>query len=225
MPAPSPPSSSPLPSRSPRRTKHEQVALYDHLVRTSLQLFAEGGYEAISMRRLACAVDMAPMSLYRYFPTKAHLVRHVWAYILARAAEHARAASARARTPVAGLRSFVEAFVQYWIEHPDHYWLVFSSRPSLGSLQSQEQSEDFPFEARPVFEALAELLDALPSSARASPEQRQLLAELLICKILGFLLGTVGQLMPRSSNHALLRMHLLDDIVEQVSRFDAGPAA
>ena len=217
MTAPSPP-----PSRSPRRTKLEQAALYDHLVQTSLQLFAEGGYEAISMRRLACAVDMPPMSLYRYFPTKGHLIRHIWEYVLANAAERARITSAEAENPVARLRSFVATFVQYWVEHRDHYWIVFSSRPSLSGPRSQDHLVDLQFDSQPIFDAISELLDALPASRRASSDQKRLLIELLLCKILGYLFGTIGQVMPRNCNHSLLKAHLLDDIVDQVLRFDAA---
>lgn len=36
----------------------------------ALKLIAEMGYEALSMRRLASEVDLAPGALYRYFPTK-----------------------------------------------------------------------------------------------------------------------------------------------------------
>ena len=62
-----------------RRTRSEQKELHEQAVRASLRMFEDGGYEALSMRKLASEVGVPPMSLYRYFPTKAHLIRHIWA--------------------------------------------------------------------------------------------------------------------------------------------------
>src|SRR6218665_1329116 len=139
MHAPSPSPRPPL--RSPRRTRLEQAAFYEHLVQTSLQLFAEGGYEAISMRRLAGAGSVPPMSLSRYSPTKAHLIRHVWAYILAQAFEQARGRSEQGGAPIERLRGFIDAFLQYWLQHRHHYWIVFSIQPHRDGPLPQEGEE------------------------------------------------------------------------------------
>lgn len=206
------------PLRSPRRTRQEQAAFYEHLVQTSLQLFAEGGYEAISMRRLAGAVSVPPMSLYRYFPTKAHLIRHVWAHILAQAFDQARGRSEQAEAPIERLRGFVDAFLQYWLEHRDHYWIVFSIRPHLDGQQPLDGEALQRPDPLPGFEALGRLL--MPClSASLDAAERQLLNELLICKVLGFLLGTIGQgALPRGGCPQRLKAGLLDDICDQVRR-------
>lgn len=212
------PATSPPPTRSPRRTKLEQAAFYDHLVQTSLQLFAEGGYEAISMRRLAGAVSIPPMSLYRYFPTKAHLIRHVWEHILAQAFAQAHGRSQALREPLERLRHFIDAFLQYWLEHREHYWIVFSIRPHMDGLQPLDSEDIQRPDPQHVFQAVSELLQPCLPAERLSPAEQQLLTELLICKMLGYLLGAIGQALPRGSSHEVLKTQLLDDICGQVLR-------
>ena len=54
--------------RSPRQRRH--AATLDRIVEAAGALVAEGGVEALSMGRLADAVDFTAGALYRYFPSK-----------------------------------------------------------------------------------------------------------------------------------------------------------
>lgn len=118
--------------RAYRRTKDEQHALQAQLVRVSLQLFAEGGHEALSMRKLAAEVGMAPMSLYRYFPSKTHLMRHIWQDVLDQACARGHEAAARARTARTRLRAFVSGYLDHFLDYREHYHVVFAFRSPRG---------------------------------------------------------------------------------------------
>lgn len=206
----------PPPTRSPRRTRAEQADFYDHLVQTSLHLFGEGGYEAISMRRLAGEVGIPPMSLYRYFPTKAHLIRHVWDHILERALEHSMRDVDRARPPLDRLRIFIDGFLVYWLEHRDHYWVVFAIRDSLGGLQAEEGAYVLGPNPRHILQTLESLFDACLAKRSIPASQRKAALDLILCKALGFLLGTIGLASLRWTDLGQLKERLLDDIQEQV---------
>lgn len=215
-------SASPSPARSPRRTRAEQAEFYEHLVQTSLQLFGEGGYEAISMRRLAGEVGIPPMSLYRYFPTKAHLIRHIWDHILEHAFERAMRDVDAARSPPQRLRAFIDGFLDYWLEHRDHYWVVFAIRDNAGGLPGDEGAYVFGPNPQRIVQSLEGLIDDCLRRRPPSAPQRQVLLDLVFCKVLGFLLGTIGLAALRWTDLRKLKDHLLDDIQAQVRDATAG---
>ena len=84
-----------------RRERKRQQQL-DHIADTAWTLFEAEGFEAVTMERIAEAADLSKVTLYRHFPVKEALLRHVFHREL-RAAwpdiqpELARAAPGRAR--------------------------------------------------------------------------------------------------------------------------------
>lgn len=220
MPAPSP---GPAPSsRATRRTRAEQGEFYERVVLTSLQLFAEGGYGAVSMRKLAAEVGVPPMTLYRYFPTKAHLIRHIWDDVLERAYEHATADLPRLKSPKARLRAYIDGFLQYWIEHPSHYWVVFAIRDDIGELMNEEGAYSLYPNPQRFIRTLDELFDAHVSVATLSRSERQAAIDLVLLKLLGFLLGTIGLASLPWMNVPDLKKRLLDDILASLPGSDGA---
>lgn len=66
-------------SRLQRRPQQERSqARFDSILATAMRLFAEQGYEAVSMREIARATELPIASLYMYFPTKLSIVREIW---------------------------------------------------------------------------------------------------------------------------------------------------
>ncbi|EET48291.1 TetR/AcrR family transcriptional regulator, putative [Thalassobium sp. R2A62] len=79
------------------------------------------------MRRLAKEVGCAPMTIYAHFEGKTDILRFLWADAL-RDMSHdiekklKSVVEARER-----LRAAAQTFVDYWINHPDHFRLVLMS--------------------------------------------------------------------------------------------------
>ena len=189
---------------------------YDQLVETSLQLFSDGGIDALTMRGLASEVGIPPMSLYRYFPTKTHLIQHVWDDILARAGNHSKERVSTAVDPLDRLRRCLDGFLEYWLENPDHYWVVFSVGPGPNGLNGNDDGEDLGPNPRHFLQLLADCIhDCFPTTNLPAAD-RQRLMELLLCKALGFLLGTIGLASLRWPDVHGLKEHLLDDMIRQV---------
>ncbi|WP_326565949.1 TetR/AcrR family transcriptional regulator [Amycolatopsis rhabdoformis] len=65
-----PPGAEAEPARKPRRRK---TAIVDQVVDTALDVIAREGYDALTMRRLADALDTGPASLYNHVVNKADL--------------------------------------------------------------------------------------------------------------------------------------------------------
>lgn len=199
-----------------RRTRSEQRALHEQTVRASLRMFENGGYEALSMRKLAGEVGVPPMSLYRYFPTKAHLIRHIWADLLLRAHSHALSVQENGANAPERLAAYLDAWLQYWLDNRRHYWVVFAIRDS-GRDWVDPASSNVPCPDPWRFLAtLGELVDGCAAESRCAPSCPHQ-AEALFCKALGFLTGVIGMASLAKADVEGLRRCFVAEMVEQVT--------
>ncbi|MFF9146915.1 TetR/AcrR family transcriptional regulator C-terminal domain-containing protein [Streptomyces sp. NPDC014861] len=65
------------PGQRARRESPEQELSLDRIVRTAVEIADAEGLTALSMRGVAARLDVAPMSTYRYVPSKEELVLHM----------------------------------------------------------------------------------------------------------------------------------------------------
>jgi len=79
------------------------------------------------MRRLAKDVGCAPMTIYAHFEGKTDILRYLWADVLADMSYEIQKGLKSVVTPVERLQAAAQTYVAYWIDHPDHFRLVFMS--------------------------------------------------------------------------------------------------
>jgi len=116
----------PQTSRMPRVLTETDVADFrERLCAAAERLFAEKGPDAVTMRQLAAALGVSPMTPYRYFQDKDDILAAVrtngftqFAETLEKAREGAK--SARAKAAAVG-----DAYVRFAFEHPHTYKLMF----------------------------------------------------------------------------------------------------
>ncbi|MAK81997.1 TetR/AcrR family transcriptional regulator [Phenylobacterium sp.] len=132
----------------PRVLTESDVADFrDRLCEVAEQLFAERGPEAVTMRQLASALGVSPMTPYRYFKDKDDILAAVRTAGFDRFAEalevaYAQPGDARARGAAVG-----EAYVTFAFEHPQTYKLMFD--------MYQPNEADYPELARSANRARA----------------------------------------------------------------------
>jgi AcrR family transcriptional regulator len=102
-----------------------------HIMRNAIleaasELYRSEGAAAISMRRVAGVLGIAPNTIYRHFANKDDLLetiaedgRREFAYLLHEALA--------APTPRARFDASVDAYLRFVIEQPDHYFALFVS--------------------------------------------------------------------------------------------------
>jgi AcrR family transcriptional regulator len=207
--------------RTYRRNQAEQSALEMEAVRVSLRLFTQGGADAVSMRKLAAEVGVAPMSLYRYFPSKAHLMRHIWQDVLGSASVQGVEECSDVPPGPARLRAFLGGFLQYWLDNPHHYSVVFANHGN-GVVEDANAGVLRP-DPQDVLDMLGELLDECAGRALPSELRRQMASELFCCAI-GFLLATLGLLLTPVEQTVRLKVRVLDGLVWRVQGELAGMA-
>lgn len=95
------------------------------IIRVARKLFAENGYDGVSMRRVAEQAACAPSALYRYFPSKRALLRFIWEEIFADLAEHLRGSAHAATSPLAQLGDISLAYLDFWLMRPDDFRSIF----------------------------------------------------------------------------------------------------
>jgi len=93
----------------------------------ALKLFQEEGYDAVSIRRLAGEVGCAPMTIYAHFDGKIEILKHLWAVVLGGVFKEIEANLKHIDAPAERLRTAAYQFTDYWLEHPDHFRMVFIS--------------------------------------------------------------------------------------------------
>jgi AcrR family transcriptional regulator len=125
------------------------------IAQAARKLFQSEGYAAVSMRRLADEVGVTPMTLYAYYDAKADILRQLWAQIFEVVFERVEAAAAKSRDPRAQLHAASRAYVAYWLDHRDHYRIVFMtegiSQDDVGVFVGDAATaERFAFFARAV---------------------------------------------------------------------------
>ncbi|HEY0876834.1 MAG TPA: TetR/AcrR family transcriptional regulator [Zeimonas sp.] len=198
-----------------RRTRSEQKELHEQAVRASLRMFEDGGYEALSMRKLASEVGVPPMSLYRYFPTKAHLVRHIWADLLLRAHSHALSAQQQPAGARERLAAYLDAWLQYWLDNRRHYWVVFAIRDSGRDWVDASNGKAPCPDPWRLLATLGELVDRCAAEVHGAPAHPQV-TEALFCKTLGFLTGVIGMASLARADVEGLKRSLVAEMVESV---------
>lgn len=176
---------SPPPRRRPRgrpaRTPEQIADMRAHIASCALRLFQTEGYGAVSMRRLAQEAGCTAMTLYKYFDNKIDILRALWAEVLDELFDGLERIAARESDPVARLHAVALGYVRYWLDHREHYFMVFMS----GGISRADVTgfvEAGGTQAR--FELLRTTLDGALGGT-AGPEELRLRAELLLCTLNG----------------------------------------
>jgi AcrR family transcriptional regulator len=111
----------------PPRSETEILEYRSKVARHALAIYRAEGFGAVSMRRLAKEVGCAPMTIYAHFEGKTDILRYLWADVLADMSDEIQKKLNSVVAPSERLQIAAETFVSYWIDHPDHFRLVFMS--------------------------------------------------------------------------------------------------
>ncbi len=121
----------------PKNLSDEDVARFrDRLCDAAEPLFAARGIEAVTMRQLATALGVSPMTPYRYFADKGAILAAVRARAFDRHADALDAAHANQADPRARAEAIGQAYVDFALSHPEAYRLMFDV--------NQPEAADYP---------------------------------------------------------------------------------
>ena len=120
------------------RREREREEVRGRILDAARELFARDGYEAVTMRKIAEAIEYSPTAIYLHFKDKESLVRELCLGdfdSLAKAFQRI----AREPDPLERLRKVGLAYADFALEHPNHYRLMFMT-PHPGDVKDEEET-------------------------------------------------------------------------------------
>ena len=169
-----------------------------HIADTAARLFAERGYEQVTVREIARAAEVAEQTLYNYFPTKEQLVTDREQQIQQRLSDLIRSRPAGS-SPAAAIRDFVLQTVAATRDLPPE-----NARGTLGYLAAISPA---------VNRLTLELTDRQAAALAAAIRETSLIAP-EIARLQGIALAGVFQIIISESGRRLHNGQTLPEIAD-----------
>ena len=119
-----------------RRTR-ERIETREKILGAARDMFAEEGYESVTMRAIAQRIEYTSTAIYHHFPSKQALLQELCECDFADLGRHFQSNVASA-DPIGRLKDVGLAYLQFAIEHPSHYRFMF-----MTVIPQAELSEEF----------------------------------------------------------------------------------
>jgi AcrR family transcriptional regulator len=109
------------------RRERERLETRAKIMDAARELFAREGYDAVSMRRVAEAIEYSPTAIYVHFRDKQDLMLQMCqSDFMALAIGVAELQ--KIQDPIERIRQMGHAYIRFGVEHPNHYKLMFMTR-------------------------------------------------------------------------------------------------
>jgi AcrR family transcriptional regulator len=116
-------------SRSKLRRERDKRQMREKILNAARELFAVHGYEAVTMRKIADRIEYTTTMIYQHFPDKESLIREIVTNDFQVFGQEFRRCS-KIADPIARILAMAKVFVEFGVQHPNHYRLMFMSPPS-----------------------------------------------------------------------------------------------
>lgn len=179
-----------------RNQRGEGARLKDELVAAAMRILDRAPGARLSLRMVAKEAGVAAPSVYRQFPDAqamiAEIVRQCWSQMGERMGEAATRAGQA--SPLEALRAKMCAFVQYAMERPSRYQLLFAL--------SSDPEHDLDGPVRPAFRPLRESIEAIAAGGGKVPTGDAFSAALMLISLAHGRIGLAHLAPNRPGNHA-----------------------
>jgi AcrR family transcriptional regulator len=108
-----------------RQRSAYRESLREEILDAARQLFIQYGYESTSIRAIAEKVGASPGILYHYFEDKQDIMALLVRETFAKLSHRVEAIRTDSDHPVARLRRGLLAYIEFGLNHPHHYALLF----------------------------------------------------------------------------------------------------
>jgi AcrR family transcriptional regulator len=128
------------PSVSELRRERERFEMTERIMDAAREMFVRDGYEAVTLRKIALAIQYSPGAIYQYFRDKQALV----SAIIRRDSQDLRGHLLKCLTledPRAQLVEMARRYAAWGIAHPNHYRLMLVP-PPIWAEHDRECSEE-----------------------------------------------------------------------------------
>ncbi len=138
----------------------------ERILRAARALFERGGAQSVTMRRVADAVGLTPMAIYRHFPNREALLKRISDDSFDEIARHWIARN-RGGDPIARVIGLQRIYLDYALSHPHLFDHAFSARRA----DARRYPEDFRAGRSPTLTVAAEAIaDAMQAGVLRSDD-------------------------------------------------------
>lgn len=116
--------------KSRARDETERKEVRNAILEAAGHVFLQRGYEGFSLRKVAEYIGYSPGSIYSYFDDKDDLLFHV-ADEGFRLFQETQDEAAQTSDPAERLRALCRAYIDFGVNNPAYYRLMFVERPDL----------------------------------------------------------------------------------------------
>ncbi|CAG4891516.1 TetR/AcrR family transcriptional regulator [Paraburkholderia saeva] len=147
------------------RKSRQKVALRERILDASRRIVMREGFAALSMRKIADAIEYSPATLYLHFASRDEIARALcaegYAQLLASFEPLVQIAD-----PVERLRALGHAYVAFGIAHPQTYRLIFMEDPSYTDAALAEAADASDEAGDTSFRLMVDSIDELRAAGR-----------------------------------------------------------
>jgi AcrR family transcriptional regulator len=145
------------------RKERQKDALRARILDAARELFAKEGYEAVSMRKIADAIEYSPTAIYQYFADKSELMDELVRADFAALGEGFQFLL-EIEDPVERIRAAGHAYIRFATTHPNHFRLMFMTP---GACPNEMTPEEVAGKGRVDEDGYAVLTSAVAEAAAA----------------------------------------------------------
>lgn len=163
-------------SPSALRRQRDKARVRDRILDAAREIFATEGYEAVTMRRVAEAIEYTPPVIYQHFADKATLIEELCRHDFQQFSRSFNVL-ANVSDPIDRLRAMGLGYVEFGLAHPHHYRVMFMN-PAVLTYGEKEGM------GQPDLDAYAFLLQATEAAMQAGRFNPELTDPHLVAQVL-----------------------------------------
>jgi len=107
------------------RKERQKENLRQEILDAASEMFANEGYANVSMRKIAEQIEYSPTTIYLYFKDKNDLLNQICEDTFGKLYEKVSAIQKESGNPLECLRKGTRAYIEFGLEHPNHYEVTF----------------------------------------------------------------------------------------------------
>lgn len=159
------------------RKERQRAELRDQILEAARGIVLREGFDALTMRRIADAIEYSPATIYLHFASRDEIVRSLVREAFAALVAYLAPAGTIV-DPSERLEAIGRAYVRFGIEHPQAYRLIFMESYT-SSVMGTEKLDDPDEPGSRAFAFLESTVRELADTGRIAPVDPALAAEML----------------------------------------------
>lgn len=153
------------------RKERERVEMRDKILQSAHKLFLDRGFEEVSIRNIAEAIEYSPATIYLYFKDKDEIFYALHGEAFKMFNQH-MAGLAHIADPFERLLAMGEGYLRFYEEHPKYYEIMFITESPMECEENQDKWQ----EGQKALGMLEGILRACQSQGRFAGMDPQVLA-------------------------------------------------